>query len=169
MSKPRLGQHSPDSAHFQFSLPRGPITIPPHSCLSLMPLLIGSHLAAPSAHLTAEDLIHCIVGPWCQMHPLHQNAIGAAGESACGSLACTLALTGGPQRVVSRFTRLDSFRSELRPVVPPRRVGLLRLLRGTECDPNEPVAAGRLPRYAQQARPAQFGLSGRISNQSWHP
>jgi hypothetical protein len=118
MSKPCLGQHSPDSAHFQFSLPRGPITIPPHSCLSLMPLLIGSHLAAPSAHLTAEDLIHCIVGPWCQMHPLHQNAVGAAGESARGSLACTLALTGGPQRVVSRFTRLDSFRSELRPVTP---------------------------------------------------
>ena len=61
MSKPRLGQHSPVSVHFQFSLPRGPITIPPQSYLSLMPLLIGSHLATPSAHLTAEDLIslHC--------------------------------------------------------------------------------------------------------------
>jgi hypothetical protein len=61
MNKPRLGQHSPVSAHFQFSLPRGPITIPPQSYLSLMPLLIGSHLATPSAHLTAEDLIslHC--------------------------------------------------------------------------------------------------------------
>jgi hypothetical protein len=83
--------------------------------------------------------------------------------------------SAGPVRASNRLSLTHRAResaiSRSRPlsprhVVPPHQFGLLRLHHSAECDPNKPTAAGRLPRPAQQTRPAQFGLSGCISTQS---